>query len=150
MTMNPLSWSYRDWRIFFIVAALWNALGAVPGLCFSALNLEIFYGVEGADDLTIFLNQCVWWAVLVYGIGYLIVASAPDRHLGIVAMGIIAKVIIAALWIRLFAIDRATFMAAFAALGDSVFTLLFVLYLIKGPRAPEVSIGPSPRHKESP
>ncbi|UCD84282.1 MAG: hypothetical protein JSU92_13550 [Deltaproteobacteria bacterium] len=135
--MNPLTWDYGSWRKFFFVAAAWNLIGAVPALVSPRLNLRLFYAVITDNYITLFLNRGLWWAILVFGIGYLIIASDPGKHLGIVIMGIIGKTIVAGHWLYLFSIDRATALAVFAVLGDSIFTLFFLLYLIQGPRSRE-------------
>ena len=133
-TINPLTWSYEGWRIFFLVSALWNLTGAIPALIVPARNLKVMYNLETDDYYTVFLNRALWWAILVFGIGYLIIAYDPGRHLGIVLMGIIGKTVIAAHWYYLFGKGRATYAVVLAATGDSIFTVFFVLYLFNGPR----------------
>ena len=132
--LNPLSWSYEGWRIFFLVSALWNLSGSIPALIAPGLNLKMLYNIESDDYYTIFLNRALWWAVLIFGIGYLIIAYDPGQHLGIIVMGIIGKTVIAGHWYYLFGRGRATPAAVFAATGDSIFTLFFILYLVSGPR----------------
>ena len=132
---------YRRWRLFFLVSGLWNLGGAIPALVSPRLNLQLMYGIFKTDESSLrfyleFLNRGFWMAVLVFGIGYLIIATNPGKHLGIVVMGIIGKVIVAMSWFFLFAMGKATGFAVFAATGDSLFTVFFILYLVRGPRSP--------------
>ncbi len=117
------------------MAALWNLLGSIPAIIFPEINLRLFYGLAGADYMTLFLNRGLWWAVLFFGIGYLIIALDPARQWGIIVMGIIGKTVVAVNWFYLFHIGKATWFAVFAASGDSLFTVLFVYYLLAGPRS---------------
>lgn len=135
-SISPIGWSYRSWRIFFLVSALWNLSGSLPALAFPELNLELFYGITGADYYMVFLNRALWWAVLIFGIGYLIIAHDPGKNLGIVIMGIIGKTVIAVHWFYLYGIGRAEIFPVIAGAGDSTFTVFFVIYLWRGPRSP--------------
>jgi hypothetical protein len=133
--------TYRGWRLFFLVSGIWNLSGAVPAIFWPGLNLNLFYAITEFQDYPlnyylVLLNRSFWIAVLVFGLGYLIIASNPGKHLGIVVMGIIGKVIVAVSWFYLFAMGKATGFAVFAAIGDSLFTVFFILYLVRGPRSP--------------
>ncbi len=135
MFANPLSWNYGTWRKFFAVAAAWNLLASIPAIILPQLNLEMFYGLVTDDFYTILLNRSFWAAVLIFGIGYLIIAYDPGKSLGIVIMGIIGKILVAVVWFYLFAVDLATALVVFGGTGDSIFTVFFVVYLLRGPRS---------------
>jgi hypothetical protein len=135
--MAIINWGYSGWRLFFAISAVWNFSGAIHALLFPESNLQLFYGVVTGDYYTIFLNRGVWSAVLLFGMGYAIVAYDPGRNLGIIIMGIMGKIIVAICWFYLFSVDRATGYAVFGAAGDSLFTALFIFYLVQGPRGPE-------------
>ncbi|MBW1984939.1 MAG: hypothetical protein JRI53_09480 [Deltaproteobacteria bacterium] len=136
MNVNPLEWSYQGWRLFFLISAIWNLLGCIEGTLLPAKNMLRYYGVETDDSHTLFLNRSFWGAVLVFGIGYLIIAYDPGKHLGIVAMGIIGKILVSANWFYLYGTGRAKAPALFAAVGDSIFTFFFIVYLYSGVRIP--------------
>ena len=127
---NPFQWDYGKWRKFFLISACWNMFGAIPALIAPQLNMLIFYGVKTSDFYTLLLNRFAWVAILIFGIGYLIIAYDPKRSVGIVIMGIIGKTCVAVLWYYLFSIDRGTGFAVLAATGDSIFTLYFIAFLI--------------------
>jgi len=134
--MNPLEWSYQGWRIFFLISGLWNLLGCIEGIVRPAKNMRRYYDIETNDYYTLFLNRAFWESVLVFGIGYLIIAYDPGKNLGLVIMGIIGKVIVAVTWLILFLRKKAKGSALFAAIGDSIFTIFFIVYLIGGVRTP--------------
>jgi lipid-A-disaccharide synthase-like uncharacterized protein len=123
--------SYQNWRIFFAVAASWNLIGAVGALIAPRMNLEKFYGIETDDDNMIFLNRAFWWVVFLFGCGYLAIAYSPIDHVDIIFFGIAGKIMVAINWFYLCARGRARIWAFLAALGDSIFTIFFILFLLK-------------------
>jgi hypothetical protein len=136
MNVNPFEWGYQGWRLFFLISAVWNLFGSIDGILRPANNMLRYYSLETDDNYTLFLNRSFWGAVFVFGIGYLIIAYDPGKHLGIVAMGIIGKILVSVNWFYLYGIGRAKSPALFAAVGDSLFTLFFIVYLYGGARIP--------------
>jgi len=137
LKLYPKAWMYKSWRRFFFIAALWNFAGAVPSLIYPEFSLRLFYRLPVADFYVVSLNTVFWAAVLIFGIGYLFVAKRPGRNLGILVMGVLAKIGVAVFWYQLFSIDRASIVALLAGIGDVLFTLYFLYYLMGGPREPE-------------
>lgn len=137
LNLYPKTWTYKSWRRFFFIAALWNFAGAVPSLIYPEFSLRLFYRLPVADFYVVSLNTVFWAAVLIFGLGYLMVAKRPGRNLGILVMGILAKIGVAVFWYQLFSTDRASVVALLAGIGDILFTLYFLYYLIRGPREPE-------------
>ncbi len=135
--LNPTIWEYETWRKFFLVSALWNFCGAIPGIFFLFLSMRLFYGVQTDDYHTLFLSSLFWGAVLMFGIGFLIVANAPIKNLGIIVLGAVAKIIVAFVWYYIYFLykDRATIIVVSAATGDLAFAIYFCYYLAKGPRS---------------
>ncbi len=132
--LYPSGWTYSGWRTFFLVAALWNILAAIPASLWPEHNLKAYYGVLYGSDYAIILNRSFWLAVLIFGIGYYLVSRAPEKNLGIIIMGILGKVAVAINWYILVFTGMATAMAFVGATGDSVFTVYFIYYLMSGPR----------------
>ena len=132
--LNPFCWEVPAWKRFFVVAGLWNWLGAVPLLLLPNLALRGFYRYENPDFMIFCLHESFWIAVLLLGLGYFIVAADPRRHAGIVFMGIVGKSSVAIAWTALFFQGRATALVLLAASGDTLFTLFFILFLVHGIR----------------
>ena len=118
-------------RVLFIAAALWNLAGGLPGYFAST---DVFYGLFGrelSDPLLISIYRGAWGTTFLYFIGYLIVARNPERHTGIVLLGTIGKVFFAANLLHLYAQGLATPLVLPVVAGDSVFSVLFVRYLLR-------------------
>ena len=133
--LNPIKWGYQTWRKFFLIAAMWNFSFAFPALLFPSLEVRLMYGIQTSDFYILYLNTAFFLTVLVFGIGYLIIAYDPGKHLGIVLMGIIGKTMVCIGFYYLFSIDRVTLLPVFGGTGDLLFTLYFIYYLKKGPRS---------------
>ena len=133
--LNPTTWGYQTWRKFFLIASLWNFSFVVPALLFPSLEVRLMYGFRTDDFYILFLNTTFFLTVLVFGIGYLIIAYDPGKNLGIVLLGIIGKTMVGIGFYYLYSIDRVTLMPVFGGTGDLLFTLYFIYYLAKGPKS---------------
>ncbi len=137
MILNPLTWELQSWRLFFLIAGLWNLTGAIPAILSPANNLEKYYDVKTDDFMTVFLNRSFWIVILIFGIGYLLIAYDPGLFYGIIVMGIIGKIIVALNWYYLRGIGKAKKGVVFVATGDLLFTILFVLSLFSPVISPQ-------------
>ncbi len=135
MLINPLNWDYQVWRFFFLISAIWNFMG-IFGVIWPRQSFMGFFGQDTEDQITIGIYRLLWTNVLLFGIGYLIVAYDPGSNLGLILLGIIGKVIASAGFIVLYRQGVSTKGALFGAAGDMLFTLFFILYLIGGSREP--------------
>lgn len=117
-------------RAIFIAAALWNLAGGLPGYFDSPSVFYALFGAELSDPLMISVYRGAWGTTFLYFVGYLIVARNPGRHTGIVLLGTIGKVFFAANLLNLYAQGLATSLVLVVVAGDSVFSVLFVLYLL--------------------
>lgn len=124
-------------RAFFIVAALWNLLGAIFGYFNTAFTFQHFFGRELNDPLLYAIYKGAWGTTLVYFIGYLIVAFNPVRHPGIVIVGGIGKVGYAIKLLELYSTGIASPVVLIVVIGDFLFSLFFVYYFIRMYQAKE-------------
>lgn len=129
MAWNPIEWSYLTWQWFFVISGCWNLIGAIPGILKPASNLEKYYNIKTEDFITLFLNRSFWLIVLLFGIGYFLIAYDPKLFYGIIIMGIIGKILVAINWIYLFVIGKGEKIIVFGAIGDSLFSIFFILCL---------------------
>ena len=128
-------------RILFIAAALWNLAGGLPGYLASADVFYALFGRELTDPLMTSIYRGAWGTTFLYFIGYLLVARNPERHVGIVLLGTIGKVFFAANLVQLYAQGLATSLALVVVVGDSIFSVLFIRYLLGMFRRPALDWG---------
>jgi len=129
MILNPLTWDFQTWRLFFLISALWNFAGGIPAVLRPEANLEKYYNVKTDDPMTIFLNRTFWIMVLIFGVGYLLIACDPVMFYGIIYMGIIGKILVAVNWYYMRAVGKLNNVGVFGATGDLIFAILFIASL---------------------
>ena len=79
----------KAWRVFFVLAALLNFFGGIMGwLSFAKQLTDAGFPAPNYP----FFAQTLFLAVIIFGIGYLMVAADPLRHRGIVWLGLLAKI----------------------------------------------------------
>ena len=79
-------------RIVFVMAALWNLAGGIPGYFDSANMFHRLFDKELTDPLMTAIYKGSWGTTFLYFFGYLLVAYNPVRHTGVVILGTIGKV----------------------------------------------------------
>ncbi|KAB2935156.1 MAG: hypothetical protein F9K24_00070 [Leptonema illini] len=117
-------------RVLFVVAALWNAIGAASGYFQTADTFYNFFQRELSDPLFYAIYKGAWGTTLVYIAGYLIVAKDPLRHTGIVIVGGLGKVGFAITLLNLYFAGLASSIVWVVIVGDVAFSILFLAYLI--------------------
>jgi len=118
-------------RILFLVAAVWNFAGAIPGLADPAGMFEREFGRSLMDPVMVSVYRGAWGTALLYGFGFLLVALRPMRHTGIIIMGGLGKALFALNLFQMFLNDWTSSFAIIVIAGDAVFVALFVIFLYR-------------------
>lgn len=127
--MNPLHWSEGTWSLFFWAMALWNLVLSLPAVARPGLGLRLTFGFARDDSLSRAQQQLLSLGILVFGVGYAIIAVDPSEHTGLALLGIVGKVTIFGAFATLYAQGRATKIAFAAVCGDALWAALFVAFL---------------------
>lgn len=126
MPPNTLRWL----RILFLVSAVWNFAGAVPGLSDPAGMFAREFGRDLTDPTMIAIYRGAWGTAFIYGLGFLLVAKDPARHSAIVLMGGVGKALFAANLLYMYLQSWTSDFALVVIIGDLVFIVLFALYFL--------------------
>ena len=118
-------------RVLFVIAALWNLVGAVFGYFNTAYTFENFFGRELTDPLIYAIYKGAWGTTFVYFFGYLIVAYNPIKHTGKVIVGGIGKVGFAIKLLQLYLENIASSAVLIVVVGDFIFMLFFFYYFFR-------------------
>ena len=121
----------RFWKIAFLIAGLYTAGGVLPGIFDPEQGLLDFTNQIIEDWNTIYIFRSLWITVLVFGIGFFIVALNPAKHIGIVIMGFLGKLLFAANVLIQYSNEKVSQIAMTAAVVDLVFVLLFGIFIFK-------------------
>lgn len=117
-------------RWLFVIAALWNFAGAVPGLFFTAQMFEQEFGRPLNDPVMVAVFRGAWGTAFLYGFGFLMAARNPVRHVGIVIIGGIGKALYAVNLLGMYLSGWTSDFALFVVAGDAVFVALFAAYVV--------------------
>ena len=118
-------------RILFLISAIWNFAGALPGLFDSAGMFAQEFGRELTDPVLIAVYRGAWGTAFLYGFGFLAVAYNPVRHTGIVMMGGLGKALFALNLLFMYRNDWTSDFAIVVILGDVIFVTLFIIYFLR-------------------
>lgn len=129
MSMKP-TW-------LFGLSAAWNLVIGLSILVAPMLSLRLLYGHEPSpdDQLLAMLNRDFAWCVLLFGIGYGIVALDPSRNHSLIWLGILGKLGVVAVLGQRWLTGAATAWVLPAAAGDLVFAALFAWFLWRSHQA---------------
>lgn len=118
-------------RVLFLISALWNFAGALPGFFDSAGMFEQEFGRALTDPVLVAVYRGAWGTALLYGFGFLAVARDPVRHSGIVAMGGAGKAFFALNLLFMYLNGWTSDFAVVVIGGDAVFVALFAVYFLR-------------------
>ncbi|WP_339893001.1 hypothetical protein [uncultured Devosia sp.] len=118
-------------RSLFVIAALWNFAGAVPGLLDTAGMFMREFGRDLADPVMVAVYRGAWGTAMLYGFGFMLVAWNPVRHSGVVLMGGVGKVLFALNLAYLYLNGWTSDFAIVVIVGDIAFCALFLVYFVR-------------------
>ena len=118
-------------KVLFIVASLWNLIGAFYGYFNTAYTFQGFFDRELTDPLFYAIYQGAWGTTLVYFIGYAIVAYNPAKHYGIAIVGGIGKVGFAISLLKFYLAGLANSIVFIVIIGDFIFSIFFLYYFFR-------------------
>jgi hypothetical protein len=121
----------RFWKIVFLIAGLYTAGGVLPGIFNPEQGLLAFTNQIIEDRNTVYFFRSLWITVLVFGIGFFIVALNPAKHIGIVIMGLLGKLLFASNVLIQYSSEKVSQMAMTAAVIDLIFVLVFGIFIFK-------------------
>lgn len=120
----------KRYALLFVIAALWNFAGALPGFFDTAGMFAREFGRELADPVMVIVYRGAWGTALLYGFGFLMVARNPVRHTGIVLMGGLGKAFFALHLLFMYLRGWTSNFALVVIAGDVVFVAMFVAYFL--------------------
>ena len=121
----------KFWKLTFLIAGLYTAGGVLPGIFNPEQGLLDFTSQIIEDRNTLYFFRSLWITVLVFGIGFFIVALNPAKHIGIVIMGLLGKLLFASNVLIQYSNEKVSQMAMIASVIDLIFVLLFGIFIFK-------------------
>ena len=115
-------------RVLFRTAAVFN--WSAVALFLPALGLAERLGLSPAPTGTLFEHVGIA-AIGLFGVGYWMAGSAPDRQRGVIQLGLAGKVIVVALVLAYYLAGDANLRLTLVISGDAIYAVLFTRYLAK-------------------
>lgn len=115
----------------FIIAALWNLIGAGFGYFNTEYTFQGLFERELNDPLFYEIYKGAWGTTLMFFIGYLFVAYNPVKHTGVALIGGIGKFTFALAELHLYLSGLANSLILIIVIGDFIFCALFAYYFIE-------------------
>ncbi len=113
-----------------LAAAIWNIFFSLLGIFFLPQKSSIFFSTM-APPADFFVNDPVWYIVLIAGIGYGLVGFVNQKYRFFITIGAIGKIaFFCFVWYLWFA-SIANALAAMIALGDLIWAIFFFIFLYK-------------------
>jgi len=121
----------KYYKYLFIVAGLYNIINSLIFLLASLFMIEVFpmFGVAVPPSF-VWLHLTLL-LIIMFGIGYFIVARDLSDNHGVVVIGGLSKVIFAAVTFIYMILGEVGFMVFALGAVDIVFVCLFVEFLLK-------------------
>lgn len=121
----------RFWKITFFIAGIYTSGSVIPGILNPADALLDFTNQKIDDWNTLYFFRSLWITVFVFGIGFLVAAQKPFRHIGIAIMGLLGKLFFASQVLFQYSNQKVSQIALTAASVDLFFVLLFGIFIYK-------------------
>lgn len=124
----------KSWTFLFVAAGIFNFCMGGPIFFAPGWSYQLAY-IDTADSATLRFWSDFGFAVLLIGVGYFMVAVNVDKNIGIVWLGIFAKlfdvIVLSLRWRE--GLTHAVVLIPAAI--DGIFVLAFVLFLWRSPSA---------------
>ena len=122
--------NHKHWQAVFWVAAAYNFLAGLPPLLAPTLSAANS-GLPPLDPQHVILVQIMGLLICGFGIGYAMAASGSPAARHIVTLGLIGKAGVCLLVTWHLAATGVPTSMLYAAAGDFLFTIAFVLFLVR-------------------
>ena len=94
------------------------------------LLLGSFFGTSGFQDLSLMYYQGFLLAVLVFGIGYLMVGLDLENNHLVILLAVIAKALVFLVFLIYYISGDLPLFEMLAGVGDLIFSIFFIEFLI--------------------
>ena len=118
-------------RFVFIAASTWNLTGAIFGYFNPGYTFMNLFGRELTDPLFYSIYKGAWGTTFLYFFGYLFVSYNPEKHTGIVILGVIGKIGYVISLYKLFSDGLANSNVVIIIVGDMIFAMIFLYYFYR-------------------
>jgi hypothetical protein len=122
----------KYYKTLFLIAGIWNIGAAIPCWIGSVFMPDMFFKMFGMPSaVSLFPFHAMFWFILAFGIGYLIVSCDITKNHGIIFIGMLAKILFFIDCIITLISKEANIMLLTTGIVDLIFAALFIEFLLK-------------------
>ena len=128
------------YKILFLIAGIWNLGAAILCWIGSVFMPDLFFKMFGMPSPpSLFPFHAMFWCILTFGIGYIIVSRDITKNHGIIFIGMLAKILFFIDCIITLISKEANIMLLPTRIVDLAFAILFIEFLLKTKKVPSQS-----------
>ncbi len=122
-------------QVIFVAAALYNFINAGIPLIAPDFHFHYFFtpkAVEASRGTILYFNtNSLWFSILLFGFGYLWAARIPERNRSVLWLGSVGKIYCFIIWSAGYFAGTTTIIAFLGGVGDLIFAILFLRFLLR-------------------
>ena len=120
------------YKILFLIAGIWNLGAGILCWIGSVFMPDMFFKMFGMPSpASLFPFHAMFWLILAFGIGYIIVSRDITKNHGIILIGMLAKILFFIDCIITLSLKEANIMLLGTGIVDLIFAILFIEFLLK-------------------
>jgi hypothetical protein len=120
------------YKIIFIIAGIWNLAAAITCWIGSIFLPDVFFKMFNMPTpVSLFPFHAMFWFILAFGIGYIIVSRDITKNHGIILIGMLAKILFFIDCVITLSLKEANIMLLVTGIVDLIFAILFMEFLLK-------------------
>jgi hypothetical protein len=126
--------SKKTYKVFFVIAAIWNISGGLGAIFMFESNMISLWGAEYIQmfyDNRVALStyRLFWVLVIIFGVGYYVISRDLTKNRAVIWMAVAGKLTVFSIWSYDYSIGAIQPAALFGGVGDLIFTLIFLFFL---------------------
>jgi len=125
------------YKVLFIIAGIWNLAAGIICWIGSILMPDVFFKMFNMPSpASLFPFHAMFWFIIAFGIGYIIVSRDITKNQGIILIGMLAKTLFFIDCVITLLLKEANIMLLVTGVVDLVFAVLFLEFLLKAKKVP--------------
>ena len=117
------------WKIFFLMAGLFNCLVAGLGMCFPAVTFTVVTGVNNTEPVVLYIFFIACCVVFLFGLGYFSVVINVVTSRGIILIGALGKICFFSMGLYGYLHGIASLIFMITVCIDLIWAVFFIIYL---------------------
>jgi len=125
------------YKLLFLIAGIWNLAAGIICWIGCVLMPDVFFRMFNMPlPSSLFPFHAMFWFIIAFGIGYIIVSRDINKNHGVILIGMLAKFLFFIDCIVTLTLKEANIMLIGTGIIDLIFAILFLDFLLKAKKVP--------------